>query len=441
MTKLYAKIRASAQVLFAVPLVFMLAGCGTGGGYYGGTPWMGAGNNGVVTNDPNRMPDVAWQTQNQRQSLINESQAFAQQQSQTANQTPAPSPAAPAPAKILPKVTAAILLPLTGKNAELGQSMLKAAQMALFDVGSANFELKPIDTKGTPDGAAAAAREAVDAGASLILGPVYAEDLKAVRAATASANIPVISFSTDWAQAGGNTYIMGFLPFGQLSRVVSYAQEHGVSRFAVYAPQTPYCDIVISALGKVGASVVKTGRYSAGQSDLQPLVNDFVKQNEGKFDALVLPVGGESLRTLAMTFNTAGVKPGTTRFIGTGLWDDAVANATPALYGGWYAAPDPKLRADFENRYMENYGGKPARLASLAYDATALAAVLAHSGDGNMPYSRDHLVSARGFAGIDGIFRFRSDGLAERGLAVLEVQSGKSRVVDPAPTAFISSGT
>jgi hypothetical protein len=251
----------------------------------------------------------------------------------------------------------------------------------------------------------------------------------------------MIAFTTDWKIAGGNTYIMGFLPFAQVSRVAQFAQEKGYGRFGVFAPQTEYCDVVISTL-RGSADIDKTGRYMPQQSDLTEVVRQFVAESKAadgslRYHALMLPVGGESLRSLMSVFSVNGVTGKQVKLVGTGLWDDPNLTRDPSLYGGWFAAPDPKLRADFERRYQENYGAAPLRLASLAYDATALAAVLARTTPQD-PYSRGNITNGRGFAGIDGIFRFRPDGLAERGLAVLEIQSGQARVVDPAPTAFLS---
>jgi ABC-type branched-subunit amino acid transport system substrate-binding protein len=390
-----------------------------------------------VTSDPDKVPDIGWQTSGDRRELAQQNTSFMRDPNR---------PSLVYGAANTRKVRVALLLPLTGRNAELGQSMLKAAQMALFDVGSANFELIPKDTRSTTEGAAAAAQEAASVGASLILGPVFAEDVRAVRPVASSANIPVVAFTTDWTLGGGDTYIMGFLPFAQVARVAQYARENGADKVAVYAPTTPYCDVVISTLQRTGADLVRVDRYSPQQPDQAAQVEKFaMSSNAGedlanpqfRFNALVLPVGGESLRSLVSVFNLHGVKNKNVRLIGTGLWDDPQLTYDPALYGGWFAAPDPRLRNDFERRYRDNYGGSPLRLASLAYDATALAAVLARTSDDSSPYSRDRMTNPRGFAGIDGIFRFRSDGLAERGLAVLEIQSGKSRVIDPAPTAFI----
>ncbi|MEZ0224044.1 MAG: penicillin-binding protein activator [Alphaproteobacteria bacterium] len=428
MSGLYAKTKASVQVLFAFAFILMLSGCAGGGMSGMSMPW--GTNAGVVTTDKDSMPDIGWQTQGDRRELAAQNQDFKQQ----------------AAATPLPKVRVALLLPLSGKNGDLGQSMLKAAQMAMFDVGSANFELVPRDTKSTPEGAANAAQTAVNNHEALILGPIFAEDLRMVRPIAQSANIPVISFSTDWKQAGGDTYIMGFMPFAQVSRVAQYAQAKGYDHIGVFAPQTEYCDVVLSSLQRAGVNVVKVGRYSPQQSDLSQIVTDFAatsKQESGEyqFNALMLPVGGEGLRSLMSVFAQNGVHTKNLRLLGTGLWDDPSLTRDPAVFGGWFAAPDPTLRRDFERRYSENYGGAPPRLASLAYDATALSAVLARIGNPGQVYSRGALTNARGFAGIDGVFRFRSDGLTERGLAVLEIQSGRDVVIDPAPTAFISSGS
>jgi branched-chain amino acid transport system substrate-binding protein len=434
----YTKFLSIFQSLFlcaAITAAALLpAGCKT----TGASQQPSGAQIGVVTDDPNSMPNIGWQTWHQRQTLSREDQAIAAQQS-----NPAAAELRSTPVKV------ALLLPMSGRSGDLGQAMLKAAQLALFDVGGTAFELVPLDTQSTPQGAADAARQAAAARSDLILGPIFADDVRAAKPIAASANIPMIAFTTDWKLAGGDTYVMGFLPFAQVSRVAQYAQSRGLNRFAVYAPQTEYCDVVIGTLQRSGAQIVRTGRYAAGETALQTLVQDFAQQAASVdangnpayiFDTLMLPVGGESLRTLVSLFDLSGINNNNIRLIGTGLWDDESLTRNPALYGGWFAAPDPALRRDFDKRYLESYGSAPPRLATLAYDATALAAVLSR-GTHDKPYSRQRLTNPRGFAGIDGVFRLRPDGLNDRGLAVLEVQSGRARVIDAAPTAFVGSGS
>ena len=408
-----------------IPALLALSACGGPGTY--GTPRTSSA---IVTDDPTKLPDMSWQTPNQRQVLMSQ------------NQQLATTPAAPEPTGTAVKV--AVLVPLSGKNASLGQTMLKAAQLALFDVGSHNFELITADTGSTAQGAASAAQRAIADGANLILGPIFADDVRATKPVAGPANVPMVAFTTDWTLADSNTYIFGFLPSLQAERVVSYAQSRGLSKLAIIAPHTEYADLITTAISRT-TTPVATLRYQPGQADLTAQVAGFASQNktpEGAltFDSVLLPLGGESLRSLTAQLDQYGIRGSRARFIGTGLWDDTTALSDPMLNGGWFAAPDPAARLDFERRYQQTFGGTPQRLATLAYDATALAAVLARSDTTGQPYSRDRMTASRGFAGIDGVFRFRTDGLAERALAVVEIRGGRTVVIDPAPTAFARGG-
>ena len=339
------------------------------------------------------------------------------------------------PGSDAPKVRVALLVPLSGTNAALGQAMLDAAQLALFEVSAANFDLLPRDTQGTPEGARAAATAAIADGAKLILGPVFAADVAAVKPVAASANVNVIAFSTDWTTAGGNVFLMGFTPFRQVDRVVSYARAQGITRFGVLAPSTPYGNVVVDtmsrAAGRYGAEITRVARYAPDQ-DIAPAVQTFAADTP--YQAVMLPEGGAALSRVARALP---FQRGQVRLLGTGLWDDPNVGREPALAGGWFAAPAPEARIAFEQRFQSAYGRQPPRIASLAYDAAALAAVLAKVPNQQGPaYDAQTLRNPSGFAGIDGIFRFRPDGLAERGLAVLEVTQGGARVIDPAPETF-----
>jgi ABC-type branched-subunit amino acid transport system substrate-binding protein len=346
------------------------------------------------------------------------------------------TPASPSVAGI--KLRVALLLPLSGANSALGNAMLDAAQMALFDVADDRLELLPHDTQNTPQGAAEAARAALADGAKLIIGPLLAAEVSEVKAVARVGDVPVLAFSTSTALAGDGTYLMGFLPREEIERVTGFAHAKGVNRFAALAPRTPYGEIAVEALRtaaqKSGASLGRVDFYDPATPDLTALVKRFAAAGRD-FDALLLPEGGGRLRTLAPLLPYYDLEPDKVHFLGTGLWDEPGIGNEPALNGGWYAAPAPAARADFEKRFNELYHRAPPRLASLAYDATALAAVLAH-GENGADFSAQALTSPSGFAGVDGIFRLRADGLVERGLAVLEVRKDGNQVIDPAPETF-----
>jgi ABC-type branched-subunit amino acid transport system substrate-binding protein len=261
--------------------------------------------------------------------------------------TAAPAPSAPVAAA---KVRIALVLPLSGVNAALGNAMLDAAQMALYDVADQTLELVPLDTKGTVQGAASAAQAAVAAGAKLIIGPLIAAEVEAVKPVARGAGIPVLAFSTSTPLAGDGTYLMGFLPGQEIARIIAFAHAKGAAKFAVLAPRTPYGEVTVAALREAvtaqQASLGKIDFYDPASPDLTGVAKDFAAAAQDP-DAVLLPEGGARLKALAPLLAYYGVDPHKVHFLGSGLWDEPGLGSEPALDGGWYAAPPPAARADF----------------------------------------------------------------------------------------------
>jgi ABC-type branched-subunit amino acid transport system substrate-binding protein len=355
---------------------------------------------------------------------------------------PETTPVAPPAISATGKVTVAMLLPLSGPSGPLGQAMLDAAQMAIYDLADERLELLTRDTKGTSDGAAAAAQQAISQGAQLILGPLLSSEVGAVKPIAQAAHVPVVAFSTDTQLAGSGVYLMGFLPSEEVARVTIYAHAQGHMRFAVLAPNTPYghviADAATAAVAANGANLARVEFYDPELNGMAAAVRRFAGAGVD-YDALFLPEGGGRLKVLAPQLPYFKIDPDQVKFLGTGLWDDPNLGTEPSLNGGWYAAPAPAARAPFEQRFAQLYRHPPPRLATLGYDATALAAVLAREPQG-ADFSDAAIANPNGFSGLDGIFRFRANGLVQRGLAVLQVQRGGNTIIDPAPTSFESLG-
>jgi branched-chain amino acid transport system substrate-binding protein len=371
---------------------------------------------------------------------------------------PTGAPAAPVTATPLtapgpPKV--ALLVPLSGANAELGQAILDAAQLALFEAPFERLTLVPRDTSGNAEGAAKAARGVIADGAKLILGPLLAAEVEAVKPITRDAHVNVIAFSTVTELAGGNIFLMGFLPRQEVVREVGQARERGLTRFAAVAPNSPYGHLMADALRDVastsGATVTRVEFYDPRGGDTAPVIQRLLPGSAGaattdggtsgapSFDALLLPEGGARLKEIAREVKDAEVGAKPAQLLGSGLWDVPDIGSEPALVGGWFAASPPEARQTFAARFRAAYSHDPPRLASLGYDAAALAAALAQA-DGNEPFSQQALLNPNGFTGVDGLFRFTPGGLVQRGLAVLEVEPQGDVVISPAPQSFQDIG-
>lgn len=340
----------------------------------------------------------------------------------------------------------ALLLPLSGKFAYLGNPMLNAAQLAVFEVAGDQFELMIFDTGDEPDQASEAARTAIEQGARLIIGPLLASSTRAAAPWAQAAGVPMLSFSSDRSVAGNGTFVLGFTPGEQVDRVMQYASGRGISEFAVIAPGDAYGNLVVQAAQQAAARV--GGRVTdiqfvdpelAGASfAIQAVGSDPASaQSPGTpRRALLIAEGGERLRAIAGLLEESGVTPGQVQILGTGTWDEPWISSEPALVGGWFAAPPPRARDRFVQNYARTYGETPPRLAGLAYDATALAAIVGRI-IGGMDLTADVLATPAGFIGSEGIFRFTSSGVAERGLAVLEVTPQGVSVISDAPQSFV----
>ena len=351
-------------------------------------------------------------------------------------------------------VKIALLLPLSGSLANLGKAMSDAAQMAMFDLADRRFQLMPIDDKGTTNGSMDAARQAIAEGAQIILGPLLAPSVRAVAPIATGAAVPVIAFSSDQKVASPAVYIIGFTPEAEVERVIRFAAGRGLNRFAALAPDNPYGAAVVDSLRKTaaanGTTVVRVLLYEANTQDFAPLARRLAGVPEmtpgaasiepllpslPAFNSLLLAEGGTQLRAMASALESVGVRSPGVQLLGTGKWDEPGIGSQNNLLGAWFAAPVPANREEFNVRYKRIFGEQPPRLATLAYDATALAAVLARGPERN-PFAETSLTDPNGFFGRDGLFRLNADGLVDRKLAIVEVGRGGLTIVDEPPRSF-----
>ena len=350
---------------------------------------------------------------------------------------PPPSVTEPS-ATVLPTDTGrhriALLVPLSGDTAPVGQAIANATTMALLDTGADNLRITTYDTSA---GIGGAAQKAIADGNKLILGPLTADAVPAVQMAARPAGVPVIAFANDASVASADVFVIGHLPEQSIRRTVQYARGKGAGRFAVLAPDGDYgtraVSVLENALRDFGGALVRRESYTRGNTSIVSAAARL--RAAGGYDTVLIAdsarLGVDAAGELNKTARNR------TRILGTELWSgDSALTRAPSLEGALFAAVSDQRYARFADSYAARFGAQPYRAATLGYDAVLLTLRVARDWKVGTPFPKNELYDKGGFLGVDGAFRFGRSGVIERALEVREVRGGEVVPVDPAPTGF-----
>ncbi len=402
-------------------------------------------------------------------------------------------PSRAAPGGDVPGHRVSILLPLTGPNADVGQALLRAAQLSLSQPGSPPLDAR--DTAGTPAGAADAARAALAGGAGIILGPLTAAETGAVAPLAVAAGVPVLAFTSDVTKAQPGVWTLGITPGQQVRRLVLAVRAEGKTRLAAVVPSNPFGDALASGMTAAAAEASlpppRVERYAnsfPGLTASLKTVADYASRRGAiearqraahaappdpnaaadpaatspgaadtlpgaaamppgaaampdappppPIDALLLGASGPVLGKAGPLLTFYDIGPGQVRILGPATWAREGAQLG-ALSGAWYAAPDPASRAAYEQQYAAKYGAPPRELTDIAFDAAGVARAVAD----NIGFAGPALTRGQGFTGADGLFSLLPDGQVRRGLAIFEIDKGGSHIVQPAPMSLAMPGS
>lgn len=346
-------------------------------------------------------------------------------------------------------VPVALLIPSGSGQASdelLARSLQNAARLAISDLGDVRIDLRVYPTAGQPGRAQAQAIKAVDEGAKIILGPVYAQEANAVGVAVASRGVNVLSFSNNTDIAGGNVFVLGPTFQNTADRLGRFAVRAGKSRVLLVHDRNIQGEVGRTAIQRgvsaAGGQIVGVESYEFSQNGIlsaAPAIAAATRNSGAQAVFLTADTAG-ALPLVSQTLRDNGVSPPNTALIGLTRWDIPAATLSlPGVQGGWFALPDPALYNQFQNRYQAAYGEPPLPISGLAYDGIAAIGALVKQGNRNA-LTASGLTQGSGFVGVNGIFRLRGDGTNERGLAVATIQNGQISILDPAPRSFAGAG-
>jgi ABC-type branched-subunit amino acid transport system substrate-binding protein len=328
----------------------------------------------------------------------------------------------------------ALLVPVTGPNAGVGQSIANATTLALLDTQAQNVRITTYDTG---RGALDAVNRAIADGNRLILGPLVASDVSIAAPVARTANVPIISFSNDINVAGNGVFLMGYTPAQSVSRIVSFAKSKGVQHFAALVPRGTYGEragnAMLRAVEQSGATVVSMQTFDHTPGSLTAAVKKLAQASP--YEAVLIADGGRiAVQAASLIHKNGGA---TAHILGTDLWNTEEGLAANAdLRGAWFASVSDAYYRQLAPKYRARFGLAPYRLASLGYDSVLLTVRIAAEWKPGTPFPTARLVDDGGFVGIDGPFRFRRDGTADRALEVQQIDPGKFSIIDAAPRGF-----
>ena len=344
-------------------------------------------------------------------------------------------------------VPVALLVPQSSDGtARIAADLENAARLAAAQLDDLKIDFRVYDTAGDATVAASVAQQAVDDGAKIIIGPLYAEAANAVGTAVADDGINVLSFSNNTTIAGGNVFVLGKTFDNTARRIVSFAAEQGKKRAMVIHSDGIDGQMGLNAFQGAAADtnlrIVSAQSFELTQESVVntvPLIRASAEIED--VDTLFLTSSSAgALPLLTQLLPEAGLDPANVQYVGLTRWDIPPQTLElNGLQGGWFAVPDLTRTQNFSAQFQEQFGNRPHQLASLAFDGIAAIGALAQAGFDDI-LTREALTQPSGFQGVDGIFRLKDDGTNERGLAIATVQDKQVLIIDPAPRSFAISG-
>lgn len=347
---------------------------------------------------------------------------------------PTPEPSATALPTDSGRHRIALLVPMTGDSAAVGQAIANATTMALLDTNADNLRITTYDTA---TGVSAAARQAIADGNKLILGPLMGDAVPTVQAATRAAGVPVIAFSNDTKVAGPDVFVIGHIPAQSIRRTVQYARAHGSNRFAALLPEGDYgvqaASALENALRDFGGALAARESYTRGNTSIVSAAQRL--RAAGGYDTVLIADSARlAIQATDELQREASVRA---RILGTELWSgEATLARAGSMDGALFAAVSDQRYKRFADSYQTRFGTQPYRIATLGYDSVLLTLRVARDWKVGTTFPKNQLYDRDGFLGVDGAFRFGRNGVAERAMEVREVRGGDIIALDPAPTGF-----
>lgn len=371
----------------------------------------------------------------------------------------------------------AVLLPTSGPNAATGRAIKTSIEAAVMQRAPTSLSVSFFDTGADATGAI---RDALGTSPEIIVGPVFADDARILRALKPT-EMPAISFTSDATSIGDGVMTMALMPTNGVEAIVTEIAADKSHGMVILAPDTKSgrlmaaaaraaatnYDIPVSGLiyyrendtDAIKNAALRASLYnarSAANTRAREILSDILtgerltaieksslsrqldriskSETIGRlpYDAVLMLGSGDDAKSLVSFLRYYGVTPREAKIYGTAMWDGAGIDSDTMLIGAKYPAL-PETNPAFVNLYEQTTGATPARIASIGYDAANLAMGMIYSDKSNAAY----LLDPSGYVGIDGLVRLTPNGASQRALRIMEATGNGTPIqVKAAPENF-----
>ena len=327
-----------------------------------------------------------------------------------------------------------VLLPLSGEFKDIGESFLKAIQLALYDISNENIKIYPKDNKGSALRTYQAAKEFEEAGIEIVIGPIFYENLERLSEIN---NITFISLTNKNEKIPKNIIAFGININSQVNILKKYFNEIQIGKTLLLAPDSEFTEQSESIKEKdllkfyrtysyntnpkkITAEIEKITKYRERKKDLERRIkilekSDLYKHKQelkkleqmhtlGKvnFDSVFVIDFGERLKSVLTSFMFSDVSNKKVNFFTINQWFDETFFNENAMQNLHFPSIDFDNLKKFNKKFLNTFNEEPNKVSILAYDAVGL--IYYCWLNNNFQFQASQLYNKKGFRGLHGEF-------------------------------------
>ncbi|MDC1178879.1 ABC transporter substrate-binding protein [Candidatus Pelagibacter ubique] len=302
------------------------------------------------------------------------------------------------------KIKIGLLVPLTGENSEIGQSIIKSARLAINTINNASIEIIPKDTQSNPEVTLAAAKELANSGIKIVIGPVFNESLIYLGELNELTFLALTNKNDNFSK---NIINAGINATSQLNAIKKFTELNEIKKTIFLTPDVSFKNEIEKAISnskikvlenyiyntdptKLTKQIEKITRYEIRKQNLEDEINRLEKSEQSnkellierlkkrdtlgsvKFDSVVISDFDESLKSVTTSLLYTDITPKEKYFITLNQWFDESLLKETSSQPLYFPSANKDNYVEFSNEYFEEYNQYPNQLSFLSYDLVGL---------------------------------------------------------------------